>query len=484
MSPAILHISDLHRSAEDPIGNDELLSTLVADRDRYVGEDPSVPGPGYIVVSGDLIQGVARDCPNPTAQLNEQYDVALDFLVRLTEHFAGGDRKRVVLVPGNHDVAWPIAASAMTAVDPAAPHELSSRAFGPNSELRWSWAEQRVYRIADRARYEERFAHYQAAVSTFYDGLDLPYSVSDHPYYRLHELCEGRIGIAAFNSCAGNDCFAFHGDIPEDALARAHLQLRDRAGQYDLLMAVWHHNVEGAPYTSDYMDIANVYRMMGRGFRLGLHGHQHRSAISTRYIHLPEQVPMAIVSAGSLCAGQRDLPMGVHRQYNIIELSDDLGSARVHVREMAVATVFGPAQRPEFGGKSYIDLTWGSGPVDQTRQAREAAVTARAEKAIGQGRYVEAVADLGNIHPAAHTYPRVLLVRALHEGSLWNDAIDALPHPATADELSLLVKAHVELGQFQPASSLLEGYASEVGLSEPVARDLALWITAQRQLAR
>ena len=59
-------------------------------------------------------------------------------------------------------------------------------------------------------------------------------------------------------------------------------------------MAVWHHNVEGAPYSSDYMDVDTIYRLIGKGFRLGLHGHQHRAQASHRYLHLPGDEPMAI----------------------------------------------------------------------------------------------------------------------------------------------------------------------------------------------
>lgn len=481
---AILHISDLHRSPDDPISNDELLSTLVADRDRYVAESPPVPPPQSIIVSGDLVHGVPLAAADPDAELADQYDVALDFLCRLTEAFAGGDRRRVVVVPGNHDVSWPIAQSAMSPVDDATVHELSPRAFGPTSDLRWDWRDRKVYRISDRARYEARMRHYTATVNAFYDGLDLPFPTTNHPYYRLYELIDGRIGVAAFNSCAGNDCYAFHGAIPEEALARAHLQLHERQARYDLLLAVWHHNVDGAPYTSDYMDIANVYRLIGKGFRLGLHGHQHRAEMGVRYIHLPDQVPMAVISAGSLCAGQRDLPMGVHRQYNIVELDDALSSARVHVREMAISTVFGPAQRTEFGGKSYVDLVWGNHHAESARQAREGAATFAAEQAIGEARFGDAVAVLCAMHPAPGTYPRALLVRALREGADSARAVEALPEPADADEVVLLVRAHVGLGNHDEAVALLDRKADVLGMPEATVRELRSWIDAQRQMAR
>lgn len=47
---SILHISDLHRSPQDPISNDELVSALVSDRDSYRHEDPSIATPDAIVV--------------------------------------------------------------------------------------------------------------------------------------------------------------------------------------------------------------------------------------------------------------------------------------------------------------------------------------------------------------------------------------------------------------------------------------------------
>ena len=67
---SILHISDLHRSPKDPISNDELISALVSDRDRYTHEDPPVPHPKAVVVSGDIIQGVGLGADNYSNPLN------------------------------------------------------------------------------------------------------------------------------------------------------------------------------------------------------------------------------------------------------------------------------------------------------------------------------------------------------------------------------------------------------------------------------
>lgn len=101
---SILHISDLHRSPKDNITNAELISALVSDRQRYASENPPIKAPDAIIVSGDIIQGVPLGTLDAPLRLAEQYATALDFIVELTERFVEGDRSKVVIVPGNHDI--------------------------------------------------------------------------------------------------------------------------------------------------------------------------------------------------------------------------------------------------------------------------------------------------------------------------------------------------------------------------------------------
>jgi 3',5'-cyclic AMP phosphodiesterase CpdA len=89
---SILHISDLHRSPEDPISNAELVSALVSDRRRYENEPTRIKAPDAIVVSGDIIQGVKMDAADADVALAAQYATALEFLVELADRFVDGDR--------------------------------------------------------------------------------------------------------------------------------------------------------------------------------------------------------------------------------------------------------------------------------------------------------------------------------------------------------------------------------------------------------
>ena len=78
----------------------------------------------------------------------------------------------------------------------------------------------------------------------------------------------------------------------------------------------------------------HVHTLIDYGFRLGFHGHQHRSELVLHELGIPEYGSLAVVSAGSLAAGRAELPRGVNRQYNLVELNDDLTGGRLHVREI------------------------------------------------------------------------------------------------------------------------------------------------------
>lgn len=479
MTYTLLHISDLHRSDADPIGNAELISALLADRARIAGEDPPVGAPDAIVLTGDLIHGARLGVPDHEVALDEQYAVARDLLTMLAERFLGGDRSRLVILPGNHDIDWNLARAAMEPVpDDEIPEHFSALSCGPTSDLRWCWAERRVYRIVDRPLYEQRLARLDALVADIYADVD----ILTRPLYRIHRLAGDRIALVAFDSCLGNDCYALHGKIDDRAIADAYVDLCDLAPE--LCVAAWHHSIEGEPADTAYMSPSTVEDLIGKGFRLGLHGHQHRAAAANRYVHLPNREEIAVISAGSLCAAGPGLPTGVARQYNLIEIADDLCSARVHVREMAIANNFAPANRTEFGLASYLELDWQLPAATLERQAHatDAQILA-AERAIAAGEYAEAEAALAGIAAEPGSYPRDLLRTALTELQAWDRLADALDPPATIAELSAAVSALVELGEHDRAEVLLDAYAAPLSMADPDATELRRVIAARRALA-
>ena len=276
----ILHITDLHRVKDDPISNSELISALVSDREQYIREKPAIASPRAIVVSGDIIQGVGVGTVDFAHELEAQYNTAYDFLAELTDRFVAGDRSKVVIVPGNHDIDWNTARASMDIVEEKDfPSGLPRILHEPESRYRWDWKTRQLYIIRDVDAYRQRFAAFWRFFDRFYLNVAGLLRVSTWSDANLYSLDEGRIGIAAFNSCDGNDCFAFHGGIQRNVVAQAHLDLQD-LGPWRLRIAVWHHDIEGPPHRLDYMDPDIVRGMIGRGFRLGLYGHQHRAQIT------------------------------------------------------------------------------------------------------------------------------------------------------------------------------------------------------------
>ena len=262
---SILHISDLHRSREDPISNEELLSALLHDRDRYLRETPPIAPPRAIVVSGDLIEGVPVGTEDFESRIEEQYAIAEDLLVNLVARFLDGDRSRLIMVPGNHDVDWNTAFSALEPVEPDEfPGNLGEELHAHDSLLRWHWDTQTLYRIVRRDVYARRLDPFWRLCERFYSGLDVPRRADGSSDVRLYDLFEGAIGVAAFNSCDGNDCFAYHGRITPGSIAGSDLGWRDDGAVHDLRVAVWHHSIEGSPYSTDYMDVDIVRGMIGR----------------------------------------------------------------------------------------------------------------------------------------------------------------------------------------------------------------------------
>jgi len=476
---SILHISDLHRSPDDPALNDDLIASLVFDRDRYVHEEhPPIRPPDAIVVSGDLIQGVPLAVPDYDEQIRQQYDVAFRFLVGLTERFLAGDRSRVILVPGNHDVNWNLARSAMEPVlADAEPKSLPAELSRPGTPFRWCWKPRTLFRVMNPALYETRMSAFWDFFERFYRGVSLPYSVGRQDGYNLFELENGRMAVAAFDSCYGNDCFSPAGNVADGAISRSALELRDNGRGYELRIAIWHHSVQGPPHATDYLNVDALYTMISCGYRVGLHGHQHKAEALPYSLRLPGQHTMAVISAGSLCAGARELPRGINRQYNVIEIRDDYLSARVHVRVMLAGSAFGPALSPALGGSSFVDLTWErptdpyGGPLDE-RELRLNSLILEAEAAFHGLDFLRVEALLAPYGDELGFHGRRLMIEAARRDSRWLDLARHTDPPRTIEELIFHVEALRKLGRSAAARIALRGYASRLGLPTPQQEEI------------
>lgn len=482
----LMQISDLHRSEVSLISNDELLSSLTADCVRFTEETPPVHTPDAIVICGDLVCGLPLNSTEYPKVLEERYTDAFNLLSRLADTFLKGDRSKVIIVPGNHDADWNKAWSAMKLVG-RTDESIQELLASPNSPYRWSWKDLHLYRIEDYETYEERFSYFCNFYSQFYQGADLAFQVDPKRIWNLFELDEGRILVGAFNSCISADCFSFYGEIPAHAIAQSHLAA---SGNYELRIAVWHHDTRGIARRSDYLDPDTIQLMIDKGYRLGLHGHRHKSDVLPFYLHAsPEMHIMAVVGAGSLSAALSQLPHGLNQQYNIVEISDDYTCARVHLREMMVPGVFSRGRMPELGGKSYGDLKWTPAPINTLVNTgrgggSDMALVEHIEILISKGQHEDAIAQIDSVKDKLGHYVRRLLSKALFEAKKWERLEEHLSCPRNSDELTKLVLASIALKHWTEAEQAISAAERSGRYPALLLKELRNRLSAEKEMSQ
>lgn len=466
----LLHISDLHRTSDPHLGNDELFSALVSDAARWDLE--GIPTPDLIVVSGDLIQGAALNARDPDTDMATQYREASDFLGRLADEFLDSDRSRIVIVPGNHDVDWCRSRRAMTPIAQC-PGGIASEVLQPTSGLRWNWDNLQAYRVSNQRLYASRFKHFHQFRMGFYDGIKPnPLAFGDRDLF-FSEYPDLDLFVAGFSSWYGNDCYCHVGAITPESLALSQSLAADSS--LSLGIAVWHHSISGGPRAHDYMDAGIVHKLIDFGFTVGLHGHQHYPDAAPFVLRLPNLTSMAVVGAGSLAAGDNELPMGERRQFNVIVINPINESITVHVRGMSGAGVFTGAHRDDFGGKTFVELKLPS-PRPNQRQSTVSARLDEAVTAVAEERYEQALALVDNMPSSRADAKRRIEIEAVR--GLRNDAelIELLNPPQNMDETVELIALLLEANRFKDARDRLE--ASQSLLTPSLYSDLKDTIAA------
>ncbi|MEQ8689385.1 MAG: metallophosphoesterase [Pseudomonadales bacterium] len=451
MTLSILHISDLHRDSSNPIGNQVLLDSLERDRERYTSkEDPRICAPNFIIVSGDIVQGVMHGTVDGEAKLKRQYEEAVTFLNDLTDRFVGGDKSRIVVVPGNHDVSDQKFRESLVPVNMSGSVDRSvvQQLFRSNSAMRWSWNDLSLLEIENWETYKQRFDAFTQFYEDFYEHKR-SYSSEPDQQLDLFDCPDLGICVVGFCSCHSNDLLNRQGSIHPDCVADANTKLRSVARSHNpVRIAVWHHNTEGPPAESDYMDPDVVQNFIDGGFSLGFHGHQHRPQyLDTRFRHGPDR-RIQVISAGTLCGGAA---FRFGRAYNIVEIDVEGRSGRLHVREMQNDNL----QLPIWGVRAlppnrvgYLDFEFDDPPVPFTKPDRVTVELAKAQELFEDGSFQDAATILS---------------------ALLND--DDLARP-------LLLQCYLRLGDHAAVTRTFDPPASP---AEVIALMDALWDTGDRE---
>ena len=451
--PTVLHISDLHRTSNPRLSNDELLSALLSDAKRW--DQEGLPWPDLVVVSGDLIQGSRLTDSQVDSEIATQYNEAESFLHQLTVDILDSDRSRMIIVPGNHDVNWNRARQSMRLLA-ACPEDIQKRMLEATSGIRWNWSERQAYEIVDNNMYKSRFQHFRDFRSNFYAGLNPSPLVDGNDVVYADYPSLGLL-VVGFASWHGNDCFCHVGGIDSESLSFSQKLLQST--EHQIPVAVWHHGIVGGPLAHDYMDARCVHRLIDFGFSLGLHGHQHFPGAAPFELRLPNLTSMAVVGAGSFAVGDDGLPMGERRQYNIVVIDTDTGTGTdtttIHVRAMSPAGVFMGSHRDDFGGKTSVSLNIPPSPA----RRRGPTVTQRLDEAMTAartGQYEKALEVLLEGSDVDSHMKRRVQIEAFSGLGQWKELIDLLDPPQNQDEAIKLLSVLLDNGRLEEASTQLD----------------------------
>ena len=396
---------------------------------------------------------------------------------KLAAEFVDSDRSRVIVVPGNHDVHWGRARHAMRPINHSS-DRLASKALEAKSRVRWDWTGQQAYEIFDSSVYESRFEHFRRFQAEFYAGLDRNPLSHDYGDIFFVEYLDLGLVIVGFSSLHGNDCFCRVGEIDSTSLTSSQRLLA--GSNVPVAVAVWHHSISGGPRAHDYMDQRVIHKLIDYGFTVGLHGHQHYPGAVPFELRLPNLTAMTVVGAGSLAAGDGDLPMGEGRQFNLVVIDPNTKSITVHIRAMSASGVFTGSHRDDLGGNTFIRLSLPTSPsrpkgptiLQRIDEAMNAVAIERYEKAL----------DLLNDIGASHSYEiRQIRIEALRGLGRQEELIEFLDPPQSADEAVLGISLLLDIGRLDEAEKRLAPASKWV--DGAVLEELGRSIVAKRMLA-
>ncbi len=309
---SILHISDIHKDGRANYHN--LSEALKTDCNNY-SSSGGIKKPNVVVVSGDIIHGGTED------EIKQQYSESKAFLEEITSFFLDGDKSRIVIVPGNHDVDWNTSRLSMKKIADEDRSKWVDDYLAVNSKIRWSWEELCFYRIMDEGVYDSRFNSFIDFYNSFYEGRQT-FSTNSNEQFQIYDIPSLGLTMAGFNSCHGNDHLNHCGQIKPECITNASRKLKNFYEKGRLLIGVWHHNTSGQPFENNYLDNRILGAMIDQNIQMGLHGHQHICGAVNEFKNVFEDKRMIIFSAGTLYGGKNMLPPGASRQYNIIEIQE------------------------------------------------------------------------------------------------------------------------------------------------------------------
>lgn len=312
-TPVILHLSDIHFGSKDKDGkpinmhrfydgeyekslSNHLISEFKSRKAHFVHNQNRL----HLIVSGDLTY---------TAE-EAEFKLVSAFLKEVCSGL-GIPKKRVILVPGNHDVHWP-----STEID-------SSRRFDNYLSFLRSFY--------GKALFRERYP-----LVKWNFAIDTP---RPEPSDLIAISSINGMTIIGLNSCVYETNQNHYGYVGGRQLDKVDQKLDEIGGHAgDLRIAVLHHHLHPFPEPVSKLDGQEVWidmstirdaglverRLERLGFDLVLHGHKHKPQLRETLVHdndvLTKQGSRLIVcGAGSTGVNGKELEHNQSNHYQVIE---------------------------------------------------------------------------------------------------------------------------------------------------------------------
>ncbi|WP_437299044.1 HipA N-terminal domain-containing protein [Sorangium sp. So ce426] len=280
----LLHLSDLqfgpHHRFEGPSSPGSLLQRLRDDLDRLREEDGTRPD--LVLLTGDLTE----------YGMKSQFDQLLSFAHGLTEVTELPPR-RVVVVPGNHDVNWKLCEA-----------YFAERAGNEERPLLPYWPKLRPY--------AEFFAR-------FYEGQTGIQFTEAEPW-TLFEYPDLRVVVAGVNSAIAESHRPedHYGFVGEQQLRFFAGKLRPYKEQGFLRIAAMHHDpLHPGEVEAAKQDAKDLKGMLRPYLNLVVHGHLHEEQLGW----LDNDVPVLGIGSAGVKVPER--PPEVPNQYQIVQVYPD-----------------------------------------------------------------------------------------------------------------------------------------------------------------
>ena len=335
------------------------------------------------------------------------------------------------------------------------PAEIAGLAFTPAANIRWSWKEQRAYKITNTSLYRSRFQPFNDFLAAFYEQLEFSPIIEAHENLFFAEYPKLGIAIVGLPSWDGNDCYCHVGHISSATLACAQKLIANSIAE--VVVAVWHHGIVGSPDRMDYMDQRVVHKLIDYGCQVGLHGHQHHPGAAPYALNLPNSTSIIVIGAGSFAVGDRELPMGEHRQFNLVRISRRDKTVTTHVRAMSSSGVFARSHRDDFGGNAFITLPLPPRRVPHKAQVLQSAVLADdVVAALGERRYDDVITLTSRLDDSYASLRRKAKIKAYEALEEYESLIALLDPPQRPDEAIKLTALLIRLGRWDAAEAQLD----------------------------